>query len=96
VNSVAGSSSGSRALTIHGTQCCVCRFSFADTYGELGAGFAEVHHLAPLGTARGAITVNPATDVVVLCANCHRMVHREDPPLTPAALRKRLSAPVDR
>jgi hypothetical protein len=76
-----------RALAYHGTACNVCGFSFAATYGPLGDGFAEVHHVAPLGSLDGEMLVDPATDVVVLCANCHRMVHRNDPPLTPDEVR---------
>jgi predicted HNH restriction endonuclease len=75
------------ALAIHGPKCQVCGFSFSKTYGKIGAGFAEVHHLEPFKNVRSAKFVNPATDVVVLCANCHRMVHRRDPPLTPNELR---------
>jgi predicted HNH restriction endonuclease len=78
------------ALRIHGTDCAVCGFSFAETYGPLGDGFAEVHHLAPLGSLTKRMLVDPVTDVVVLCANCHRMIHREDPPLTPQALQSRM------
>jgi len=69
----------------------VCGFSFGTSYGALGDGFAEVHHLAPLGTLTGSVLVDPETDVVVLCANCHRMVHRQDPPLTPDELRAAMS-----
>jgi hypothetical protein len=81
----------SRALAYHGPDCRVCGFSFAGTYGPLGDGFAEVHHLAPLATSTGAVLVDPVTDVVVLCANCHRMVHRKDPPLTPDDLRSAIA-----
>ena len=75
-----------RALALHGTVCAVCKFSFADRYGESGEGFIEVHHLVPLGDSAGPVLVTPALDVVVLCANCHRMVRTRRPPLTPDAL----------
>ena len=76
------------ALARQGSDCKVCGFSFGATYGPLGDGFAEVHHLAPLSSLRGEVLVDPLTDVIVLCANCHRMVHRDDPPLTPERLRR--------
>lgn len=75
------------ALARQGTDCKVCGFSFGATYGPLGDGFAEVHHLAPLGRLRKEMLVDPVADVVVLCANCHRMAHRENPPLDPDQLR---------
>jgi len=55
-----------------GTQCRVCGFSFADAYGEIGEGFVEVHHW-PMLSAGGSDTNR---DVFVVCANCHRMLHR--------------------
>jgi 5-methylcytosine-specific restriction enzyme A len=63
------------ALAIHGTDCQVCRFSFS-RYGSHGAGFIEVHHLKPLAQQKSEALVNPRTDMAVLCANCHRMIHR--------------------
>jgi len=77
-----------QALRFHGTTCQVCEFSFADGYGELGVGFAEVHHLRPLAAAGGSIMVDPAKDVAVVCANCHRMLHRRTQPLSLAAVRR--------
>lgn len=63
------------ALEIHGLDCMACGFNFEETYGKLGKGFVEVHHIVPLAEA-GRTETNPETDLVVLCANCHRMVHR--------------------
>ena len=63
------------ALSIHGYDCMACGFNFEEYYGEIGKGFIEVHHVVPLAKA-GKTETNPETDVVVLCANCHRMVHR--------------------
>ncbi len=66
------------AFKVHGYSCAVCYFNFADTYGEWGNGFGEVHHLIPV-SENGDIKklVNPHTDLIVLCPNCHRMVHRK-------------------
>jgi predicted HNH restriction endonuclease len=65
-----------RAIQIHGTRCQACDFSFRDWYGDYGDGFIEVHHTRPLSTFGGAELVNPATDLAVLCSNCHSMIHR--------------------
>ena len=67
-----------KRLTIqyHGTKCVVCGFDFGQTYGPYGEGFIVAHHLVPLGSSDEEMTVNPKTDMTVLCANCHRMVHR--------------------
>lgn len=51
-----------------------CGFDFAAVYGELGAGFAEVHHLRALAEMDGPVETTLA-DLSVVCANCHRMIH---------------------
>ena len=67
-----------RAETVkfHGLKCAVCSFDFVETYGELGKDFIEVHHIIPISSFDGERNVNPQTDMTVLCANCHRMMHR--------------------
>lgn len=64
------------ALAIHGFDCMGCGFNFEKAYGDLGKGFIEVHHIVPLADAGKSIT-DPSTDLIVLCSNCHRMVHRK-------------------
>jgi len=64
------------AIKIHGLNCYVCNFNFEKVYGERGKDFIEVHHLKPLSTLGEAVEINPETELVPLCANCHRMVHR--------------------
>lgn len=66
------------AIEIHGFKCQVCSFDFEITYGEWGKEFAEVHHIKPLAELKGEkYKTNPKTDLAVLCANCHRMIHRK-------------------
>lgn len=63
-------------VNCHGTSCMVCGFDFKETHGSHGAGFIEAHHLKPVSDLTNRMQVNPITDMVVLCANCHRMIHR--------------------
>lgn len=66
-----------RAIEIHGLSCAVCNFNFEEAYGELGTGFIEIHHVNPLSQQKGVPKeVNPITDLVPVCSNCHRMIHR--------------------
>ncbi|MFK7813464.1 MAG: HNH endonuclease [Maribacter sp.] len=66
------------AIDIHGLECAACGFNFEEFYGDWGKGFIEVHHIQPLAENKGEeIETNPTTDLAVLCANCHRMVHRK-------------------
>lgn len=63
------------AIRIHGLSCFVCDFNFEKIYGERGKDFIEIHHINPLSTLEKANMIEPETDLVPLCANCHRMIH---------------------
>jgi 5-methylcytosine-specific restriction enzyme A len=65
--------------------CEVCGFDFEHTYGDRGIDYIEVHHLVPLSSIGESQT--RIEDLAGLCANCHRMVHRSEPWLSPAELR---------
>jgi len=58
--------------------CEVCEFDFYSIYGDLGKGFAECHHRSPLSDLTKAKTTK-LTDLAIVCANCHRMLHRVRP-----------------
>lgn len=66
--------------------CEVCGFDFEAMYGELGAGYIEVHHTKPVHTLQPASKTTLA-DLATLCANCHRMAHRTRSPLSMDDLR---------
>jgi hypothetical protein len=55
--------------------CEVCTLDFLQRYGELGRGFAECHHVTPLALLAQA-SETKLEDLAIVCANCHRMLHR--------------------
>ncbi len=57
-------------------------------YGEAAKGLVEVHHLHPLASMEGPKPVDPQTDLVPLCPNCHRVAHLANPPYSPAQIRE--------
>lgn len=57
--------------------CGICGFDFSKTYGQLGNDFAEAHHIVPLKTNDKERTTT-ITDLITVCANCHRMLDRMD------------------
>ena len=63
------------ALSLHGFDCMACGFNFGKFYGDIGEEFIEVHHVVPLSES-GRTETNPETDLLVLCSNCHRIIHR--------------------
>ena len=76
------------AIAHHGLDCVVCGFNFASAYGALGEDFVHVHHVRELALLADGYVVDPEVDLVPLCANCHSMIHRQRPALTPDALRQ--------
>jgi len=66
-------------------ECEACGFDFEAVYGELGHGYAECHHTTPLSEL-GESTRTRLADLAIVCANCHRMIHRSRPMLTVAQL----------
>lgn len=77
------------AKEFYGTRCSVCEFDFGGTYGDRGEGYIECHHLNPLGEREEAdVTRTTVADVAVVCANCHRMIHRTRPAMRVEELRQ--------
>ena len=58
--------------------CECCGFDFEKIYGERGRDFIEVHHSVPVSELAPQTTLK-LSDLRLLCANCHRMVHRHQP-----------------
>jgi len=57
--------------------CQGCEFDFQKVYGELGKHYIEAHHLIPISELKkGESRKITEKDFAVLCANCHRMIHR--------------------
>ena len=80
----------SRKLCIeyHGYTCKICKFNFKNVYGELGTHYIHVHHLIPLHKIGEEYTVNPKTDLIPVCPNCHAMLHVSEKPDDIDALKK--------
>jgi len=60
-------------------ECQVCHMKFIETYGEIGKGYIEVHHLYPvcnMGENYQFDPLDPEKGLVCLCSNCHSMIHR--------------------
>lgn len=67
-------------------RCEGCGMSFSERYGLHGDGFIEIHHTLPLSEYGGARRTS-LDDLALLCANCHRMIHRHRKWLTIADLK---------
>jgi predicted HNH restriction endonuclease len=74
----------------YGNKCFVCNFDFGVTYGEIAQGFIHVHHLKRLSDINEEYEVDPITDLVPVCANCHSVIHLTRPAMTIEELKMRL------
>jgi hypothetical protein len=73
------------ALQIHGAKCKVCDFDFNSIYGRrLARDYIEIHHTWPVARLKGG-PLNPKTDLIPLCSNCHSMAHRDPERTIPVA-----------
>jgi len=61
--------------------CECCNFHFTKTYGEIGHDFIEGHHIQPISDIEDE-RLTKIDDIILLCSNCHRMIHRKRPWLT--------------
>ncbi len=64
-----------------GYECECCGFDFERTYGIIGRNYIEAHHKQPIHQLKGKIIkLDAEKDFIVLCSNCHKMIHRLDDP----------------
>lgn len=81
-------------LRMHGSICKACGFDFEAKYGLLGKGFIHVHHIVPVSEIRSNYVVNPETDLIPVCPNCHAMIHKKNPPYTVEELKSIISSNI--
>ncbi|MGW1456072.1 HNH endonuclease [Salegentibacter agarivorans] len=63
----------------YGLNCQVCDFNFREKFGEIGEKFIHVHHIIDISTIGKEYSVNPKTDLIPVCPNCHAMLHKKKP-----------------
>jgi len=67
--------------------CEICSFDFEAKYGERGREYIECHHTIPVSEMKEN-HISKTSELILLCSNCHRMVHRKKPWLAPDELRR--------
>lgn len=55
--------------------CEACGDDMEAIYGELGRGYVEAHHKVPVALIEEG-SKTKLSDLAALCANCHRIIHR--------------------
>lgn len=78
----------------YGPTCQACGLNYEDKYGSIGTDLIHVHHVTPLSTIGAAYQVDPIRDLVPLCASCHHVVHRREPPYSIAEVRSAIAIQI--
>lgn len=62
-------------LKRHGFRCLICGFDAKEVYGKAFEGKIHVHHIIPISSRQGEYQLDPETDLIPVCPNCHMMLH---------------------
>ena len=79
-------------IVVHGAYCNICGFNFRKQYGVTGEGYIEVHHKVPVSELGKNYRIDPINDLIPVCANCHAMIHKRNPPYSPDEIKLLLSS----
>lgn len=79
----------------YGATCQACGLNYEDKYGSIGTNLIHIHHVIPLSAIGAAYQVNPIRDLVPICASCHHVVHRREPPYTIAEIRSAIAVQTE-
>ena len=74
--------------------CEACGFDFYKQYGEIGEDYIEGHHSIPVSELKENDKTKPE-DIILLCSNCHRMIHRRRPWLKKEELQELIKRQLD-
>ena len=64
-----------KCIEYYGDSCIICGFNFGQFYGPEAAGFIIVHHVVPLSKINRKYKIDPISDLVPVCPNCHAFIH---------------------
>lgn len=62
---------------------------FEEKYGKIGEKYIIAHHLKIIG-GRQRSSKTKLEDISLVCANCHNMLHKKNPPYAISELKRML------
>lgn len=65
-----------KCIEYYGYSCSVCGVVLEDIYGEIARDFIHVHHVKPIHEIDSTYSVDPISDLIPVCPNCHSIIHR--------------------
>lgn len=79
-----------KCIEYYGYNCGICGFNYKEKYGEYADNFIQVHHIKPIAEIKSEYVLDPISDLIPICANCHSVIHRRKTALTPKELKRML------
>ena len=64
-------------------KCEICGFDFGKNYGSEFEGKIHIHHLIEISSIGSEYKINPTTDLIPICPNCHLIAHSKKPAYSP-------------
>lgn len=71
-------------LLHYGYVCQVCRVKLSDVYGAIAENLIHVHHIKLISEIGELYIVDPVSDLIPVCPNCHAVIHLKNPPYSPS------------
>lgn len=62
-------------LKFNGYKCKICGFESEKVYGKGFEHLIHVHHIKPISEQNGEYLIDPKTDLIPVCPNCHMALH---------------------
>lgn len=79
-------------LEHHGYRCQGCGVTMKEVYGEMAERVIHVHHIKPVSRLPDGYKIDPLTELVPVCPNCHAVIHAKPAPLSITQLKSCLAA----
>lgn len=69
-------------------KCEICDFSFKKIYGKQFEDKIHIHHVVEISTIKKEYKIDPISDLIPVCPNCHYIIHSRKPAYTPCEVKK--------
>ena len=69
-------------------KCEICGFDFGEFYGKDFSDKIHIHHVIEISSIGKEYKINPVTDLIPVCPNCHMIIHSKKPAYQPNEIKQ--------
>ena len=81
-----------KCIAHYGQACQACDIDLSKKYGSVAENFTHVHHIKKLSTISAKYQIDPVTDLIPLCPNCHAIAHLRKEPYSVQQIKSMIAA----